>query len=152
MLTKFLWTSRKRGITLPYKGRPKKKIRVRLFFVLMLYIKFKFPRSSGSLVLQPTKGITGRRTDGQMERRSDRQMDRPKPICPLNFFEVGSIKKFFFFLFFFFFFLGGGGGGEGGVGRGGARESELFYKACKSEKKIFFFSFFGGLGGGGKGG
>ena len=25
MLTRFLWPSRKRGITLPYKGRPKKK-------------------------------------------------------------------------------------------------------------------------------
>ena len=33
--------------------RPK-KICVRLFFVLMLHIKFKVPSSSGSLVLQPT--------------------------------------------------------------------------------------------------
>ena len=24
--------------------------------------------------------------------RTDRQTDRPKPICPLNFFEVGGIK------------------------------------------------------------
>ena len=48
-------TESKKGITLPYKGRPKKKkIRVRLFFVLMLYIKFQVPSSSGSLVLQPT--------------------------------------------------------------------------------------------------
>ena len=54
--------------------------RVCLFFVLMLYIKFQVPSSSGSLVLQPTK----RQTDGQT--------DRPKPICPLNFFEVGGIK------------------------------------------------------------
>ena len=57
-------------------------ILVRLFFVLMLYIKFQVPSSSGSLVLQPTKGVTDRRTDG-----------RPKPICPLNFFEVGGIIK-----------------------------------------------------------
>ena len=32
----------------------KKKIRVRLFFVLMLHIKFQVPSSSRSLVLQPT--------------------------------------------------------------------------------------------------
>ena len=37
-----------------------------------------------SLVLQPTKGVTDRQTDGQT--------DRPKPICPLNFFKVGGIK------------------------------------------------------------
>ena len=51
-------------------------------FVLMLYIKFQVPSSSGSLVLQPTKGETDRQTDGQT--------DRLKPICPLNFFEVGG--------------------------------------------------------------
>ena len=33
----------------------KKKIRVRLFFVLMLHIKFQVPSSRRSLVLQPTK-------------------------------------------------------------------------------------------------
>ena len=32
----------------------KKKIRVRLYFVLMLHIKFQVPSSSRSLVLQPT--------------------------------------------------------------------------------------------------
>ena len=32
----------------------KKKIRVGLFFVLMLHIKFHVPSSSNSLVLQPT--------------------------------------------------------------------------------------------------
>ena len=53
-----------------------------LIFVLMLHIKFQVPSSSGSLV---TKGVTDRRTDGQT--------DGPKPICPLNFFEVGSIKR-----------------------------------------------------------
>ena len=54
VLTRFLWPSRKRGITLPYKGRPKKKICVHLFFVLILHIKFQVPSSSRSLVLQPT--------------------------------------------------------------------------------------------------
>ena len=49
MLTKILWQSRKRGITLPYKVRPK-KISVRLFFVLMLDIKFQVRSLSGSLV------------------------------------------------------------------------------------------------------
>ena len=63
----------------------KKKIHVGLFFVLMLYIKFQVTSSSGSLVLQPTKGVIDRRMDGQM--------DRPKPICLLNFFEVGGIKN-----------------------------------------------------------
>ena len=47
----------------------------------MLYIKFQVPSSSSSLVLQPTK---------------DGQTDRPKPICPLNFFEVGGIIKKYF--------------------------------------------------------
>ena len=28
VLTRFLWPSRKKGITLPYKVRPKKKIRI----------------------------------------------------------------------------------------------------------------------------
>ena len=71
----------KKGHNFAIQGPTEKKIRVRLFFVLMLYKKFQVPSSSGSLVLQPTKGITDRRTD--------RQTDRPKPICPLNFFEVG---------------------------------------------------------------
>ena len=46
----------------------------------MLHIQFQVPRSSGSLVLQPTTVVTDRWTDGQT--------DRPKPICPLNFFET----------------------------------------------------------------
>ena len=63
----------KRGITLPYKGNfaiqgpTEKKIRVRLLFILMLHIKFQVPSSSGSLVLQPTKGRTYRRTDRQAQ-------------------------------------------------------------------------------------
>ena len=68
------------------KGRLKKKKYVfAYFFVLMLYIKFQVPSSSGSLISQPTKGVTDRRTD--------KQMDRPKPICPRNFFEVRGIKR-----------------------------------------------------------
>ena len=49
VLTSFLWPSRKRGITLLYKGRPKKYV-FAYFFVLMLYIKFQVPSSRGSLV------------------------------------------------------------------------------------------------------
>ena len=78
----------KKGHNFAIQRPTEKKIRVRLFFVLMLYIKFQVPSSSGSLVLQPTKGVTDRRTDG----RTDGQTDRPKPICPLNFFEVGGKK------------------------------------------------------------
>ena len=36
----------------------KKTIGICLFFVLMLYIKFQIPGSSGSLVLTQTKGVT----------------------------------------------------------------------------------------------
>ena len=45
----------------------KKKILAGLFFVLMLHIKFQVPSSSGSLVLQPTKGITDNRKEGQTD-------------------------------------------------------------------------------------
>ena len=38
----------------------KKTIGICLFFVLMLYIKFQVPGSSGSLVLTQTKGATDR--------------------------------------------------------------------------------------------
>ena len=31
-------------------------------------------------------------TDRQSDKQMDGQMDRPKPICPLNFSEVGGIK------------------------------------------------------------
>ena len=41
--------------------QPKKKtIGIRLFFVLMLYIKFQVPSSSGSLILTQTKGVMDR--------------------------------------------------------------------------------------------
>ena len=58
------------------QGQTKKKICIRLFFVLMLHIKFQVPSSGDSLVLQPTKGV--------MDRWTDRQMDRPKSICHNN--------------------------------------------------------------------
>ena len=47
-------TESKKGNNFAIQGPTKKKIRVRLFFVLMLYIKFQVPSSSGSLLLQPT--------------------------------------------------------------------------------------------------
>ena len=43
----------KKGHNFAIQG-PTEKIRVRLFFVLMLHIKFQVPSPSGSLVLQPT--------------------------------------------------------------------------------------------------
>ena len=45
----------KKGHNFAIQGR-RKKIHDRLFFVLMLYIKFQVPISSGSLVLHPTLG------------------------------------------------------------------------------------------------
>ena len=47
-------TNSKKGHNFAIQGATEKKIRVRLFFVMMLYIKFQVPSSSGSLVLQPT--------------------------------------------------------------------------------------------------
>ena len=76
----------KKGHNFAIQGLTEKKIHVCLFFVVMLHTKFQVPSSSGSPVLQPIKGKTDRRMDGQM--------DRPKPICPLNFFQVGGIKIF----------------------------------------------------------
>ena len=49
-------TESKKGHNFAIQGptEKKKKMRVRLFFVLMLHLKFQVPSSSGSLVLQPT--------------------------------------------------------------------------------------------------
>ena len=48
-------TESKKGHNFAIQGpTEKKKIRVRLFFVLMLHMKFQIPSSSRSLVLQPT--------------------------------------------------------------------------------------------------
>ena len=52
----------------------------------MLYIKFQVPSSSGSLVLQPTIGVMDRRTDERTDGQAQTNM-------PLNFFQVGGIKK-----------------------------------------------------------
>ena len=56
---------RERGGVVEQEGdsnrtKPQKTIGIRLFFVLMFYIKFQVPGSSGSLVLPQTKGVTGR--------------------------------------------------------------------------------------------
>ena len=56
----------KKGHNFAIQG-PTEKKRVHFFFVLMLYIKFQVPGSSGSLVLQATKGVTDRRTDGRAQ-------------------------------------------------------------------------------------
>ena len=58
-------TKSKTGHNFALQGPPekkKKKNMCSLFFVLMLYIKFQISSSSGSLVLQPTKGIMDRWT------------------------------------------------------------------------------------------
>ena len=49
-------TESKKGHNFAIQGLTKKKkiISVRLFFVLMLHMKFQIPSSSRSLVLQPT--------------------------------------------------------------------------------------------------
>ena len=47
-------TELKKGHNFAIQGLTEKKICVRLFFVLMLHIKFQVPSSSRSLVLQPT--------------------------------------------------------------------------------------------------
>ena len=47
-------TESKKGHNFAIQGLTEKKIRGRLFFVLMLHIKFQVPSSSRSLVLQPT--------------------------------------------------------------------------------------------------
>ena len=72
-------TESKKGHNFAIQGPTEKKIRVRLFFVLMLYIRFQVPSSNGSLVLQPTKGVTDRRTDGQTVRRTDGQAQTNMP-------------------------------------------------------------------------
>ena len=50
----------RRGIPTGKTKQKKKTIGIRLFFVLMLYIKFQVPGSSGSLVFTQTKGVTDR--------------------------------------------------------------------------------------------
>ena len=78
-------TESKKGHKFAIQRPTEKKIRVRLFFVLMLYIKFQVPSSSGSLVLQPTKGVTDRRTDGKTVRRTD-----PNQYAPTTSSKLGA--------------------------------------------------------------
>ena len=47
-------TESKKGHSFAIQGPTKKKIFVRLFFVLILHTKFQVPSSGRSLVLQPT--------------------------------------------------------------------------------------------------
>ena len=44
----------KKGHNFAIQGPTEKKIRFRLFVILMLHMKFQVPSSSGSLGLQPT--------------------------------------------------------------------------------------------------
>ena len=53
-------TGKQEGIPTEKKKKTKITRGVRLFFVLMLYIKFQVPGSSGTLVLTQTKGVTDR--------------------------------------------------------------------------------------------
>ena len=76
----------RKGHNFAIKGPTEKKKCVHLFFVMMLCITFQVPSSSGSLVLQPTKGVM----DRWMDRHTDRRTG-PNNYAPLNFFEVGGI-------------------------------------------------------------
>ena len=60
-LFNFFFCGRGGGVGVGREGdfdQNKKTIGICLFFVLMLYIKFQIPGSSGSLVLTQTKGVT----------------------------------------------------------------------------------------------
>ena len=97
----------KKGHNFAIQGPTEKKIRVRLFFCTDAIYKFQVPSSSGALVLQPTKGVTDRRTG-------------PNQYAPPNFFEIGGIKivsrrmpfaylhklfiKSFIYIYHFYFF------------------------------------------------
>ena len=65
----------KEGHNFAIQGLAGKKLCVRFIFVLVLCIKFQVPSSSGSLVLQPTKGVTvDRRTNGRTDGRAQTNM------------------------------------------------------------------------------
>ena len=59
----------KKGHNFAIQGPTEKKIRVRLFFVLVLHIKFQVPSSSGSLVLQQKR--YNRQTQGRTDRQTE---------------------------------------------------------------------------------
>ena len=75
----------KKGHNFAIQRPTEKKNTCSLIFVLMLYIKFQVPSSSGSLVLQPTKGVTDRRMDGQMVRRTG-----PNQYAPSTSSKLGA--------------------------------------------------------------
>ena len=77
-------TESKKGHNFAIQGPTEKKIRVRLFFALMLYIKFQVPSLSDSLVLQPTKGVTDRRTDGRTDGRTGPNQYAPSTSSKLG--------------------------------------------------------------------
>ena len=79
MLTSFLWLSQKKGITLHTRADRKKNTCSLIFCTDAIYKFFQVPSSSGSLVLQPTKGVTDRRMDGHMDRRTDGQAQTNMP-------------------------------------------------------------------------
>ena len=71
------------GITLPYKVRPKKKY-VFAYFCTDAKYKISSSSSSGSLVLQPTKGVTDRQMDGQTDRRKGPSQYAPSTSSKLG--------------------------------------------------------------------
>ena len=67
----------KKGHNFAIQGPTEKEnTRLLILFVLMLYIKIQVPSSSGSLVLQPTKGVTDRRTNRQVQTNMPPQLLR----------------------------------------------------------------------------
>ena len=59
-----------------------KKIRVNYFFMRNTHMKFQNPTIHRSKV------------NGRTHRQTDRQTDKPKAICPSNFFKVGGINRY----------------------------------------------------------
>ena len=59
-----------------------KKIRVNYFFMRNTHMKFQIPNMHRSEV------------NGRTHTQTDRQTDKPKAICPSNFFKVGGIISF----------------------------------------------------------
>ena len=68
-------TESKKGLNFAIQGPTEKKIRVRLFFVLMLYIKFQVPSSSFTTNIR-RNGQTDGRTDGQAQTNMPPQLVR----------------------------------------------------------------------------
>ena len=56
-------------------------------------MKFRKPSMDSSKVMC-IKRVTNRQT----KERTNEQMDKPKAICPTNFFEIGGITSPFYYL------------------------------------------------------